>query len=49
MNWKGLRRKRSWLNFKVLSQHFPGGAEENHKKSQSEQAISRLRFEPGTS
>jgi hypothetical protein len=23
MNWKGCGRKRSWPNFKVLSQHLP--------------------------
>jgi hypothetical protein len=28
-------RKRSWPNFKVLSQHSPSGTEENHEKPQS--------------
>jgi hypothetical protein len=35
INWKGFGRKRSWPNFKALSQHFSGGTEENHKKSLS--------------
>jgi hypothetical protein len=28
MNWKGFGRKWSWPNFKVLTQHLPGGTEE---------------------
>jgi hypothetical protein len=28
MNWKGRGRK-SWPNFMVLAQHFPGGTEES--------------------
>jgi hypothetical protein len=35
MNCKGFGRKKSWLNFKALSQNSPGGIEENHKKLQS--------------
>jgi hypothetical protein len=35
INWKGFGRKRTWPNFKVLSQHSPGGTKENHKKPQS--------------
>jgi hypothetical protein len=31
-NWKGFERKLSWLNLKKLSQHSPGGIEENHEK-----------------
>jgi hypothetical protein len=31
MNWRGCRRKWSWSNFNELSQHFPGGTEENHE------------------
>jgi hypothetical protein len=31
MNWKGFGRKRSLLNFRVLSQPLPVGTEENHK------------------
>jgi hypothetical protein len=31
MNWECLGRKRAWPNFKVLSQHSPRGAEENHE------------------
>jgi hypothetical protein len=33
MNWKGFGMKRSWLNFKVLSRHAPGGTEETHGKN----------------
>jgi hypothetical protein len=33
MTWKGYWRKCSSLNFKVLSRHSPGAAEENHKIS----------------
>jgi hypothetical protein len=29
MNWKGYGMKQIWANFKVLSQHLPGGTEEN--------------------
>jgi hypothetical protein len=35
VNWKGFGRKRSWPNFKILSQHLPGGTEENYEKPQS--------------
>jgi hypothetical protein len=31
MNWKGLGSKRSWPNFKVLSQYYSLGTEENHE------------------
>jgi hypothetical protein len=31
MNWKGCGRRQSWPNFKLLSQHLPGGTEDNHK------------------
>jgi hypothetical protein len=34
---------------RVLSQHSPGGIEENHGKPQSEELISRPRFELGIS
>jgi hypothetical protein len=47
MNWKGSGRKRSWPNFKVLSQHFPADTEENHEKHQS--GSPGPRFEPETS
>jgi hypothetical protein len=30
-NWKGGGRKLSWTNFKVVSQHFPAGTDENHE------------------
>jgi hypothetical protein len=33
MNWKGCGRRRSWPNFKVLSQYLPGGTEKNHEKT----------------
>jgi hypothetical protein len=36
-------------HFQVLSWYSPGGNEENHKKPQSEQPVSRPRFEPITS
>jgi hypothetical protein len=29
MTWKGLRRKRSWPSYKILSRNWPGGTEEN--------------------
>jgi hypothetical protein len=29
INWNEYGRKRSWRNFNVLFQHFPGGTEEN--------------------
>jgi hypothetical protein len=35
MTWKGVGRKQSLLNFKVLSQHSPVGTEEKHEKPQS--------------
>jgi hypothetical protein len=35
MIWKGLGRKGSWLNFKVLSQYLLGGTEKNHEKQDS--------------
>jgi hypothetical protein len=31
---KGLGRKRSWPNFKVLPRNVSGGTEENHEKPQ---------------
>jgi hypothetical protein len=33
--WKGGGGKKSWPNFKVLSQHLSGGTEEMHKEPQS--------------
>jgi hypothetical protein len=33
MNWKEGGKKRSYPNFKVLSQQFPGGINENYKKN----------------
>jgi hypothetical protein len=33
MDWKGLGRKRSWPNFKVLYRYSLGGTEENHEKT----------------
>jgi hypothetical protein len=35
MNWEGFGRKQSSPNFKVISQHPPGGTEENNEKPQS--------------
>jgi hypothetical protein len=32
MNLKGFGRKQSWLHFKVLSQHLPGGTEGKPQK-----------------
>jgi hypothetical protein len=32
MSWKRYGRKRSWPNFKVQTQHFYGGSEENPQK-----------------
>jgi hypothetical protein len=32
---KGVGRKQLWPDFKVLSQHSPGGTEEIHEKPQS--------------
>jgi hypothetical protein len=37
MNWKGCGRKQSWLNFKVLSRHLPGGTE-NYGNCQDSQS-----------
>jgi hypothetical protein len=31
MNWKGCGMKWLWHNFKVLSQHLPGGTEKTTK------------------
>jgi len=42
-------RKRSWLDFKILTRHSPGRAEENHKNPQSAYPVSDPRFEPATS
>jgi hypothetical protein len=40
VNVDELRRKQSWPNFKALSQHLPGGTEENHKNlSQDSQSL----------
>jgi hypothetical protein len=32
MNRRGVGRKLSWLNFKVLSRYLPGRTEENQEK-----------------
>jgi hypothetical protein len=40
-NWKGLGRKRSWPNLKVLSRHSRGGTEKNHKN------LSLVSWSPG--
>jgi hypothetical protein len=42
MNWRGFERKGSWLNFKVLSRHSPGGTEEIYENlSQDNQSLGR--------
>jgi hypothetical protein len=40
-NWKGFGRKRSWPNFKVLSQNLPGRTAGNHEKPQDSQSPGR--------
>jgi hypothetical protein len=47
MNWKRFGRKRLWSNFKVLSQHLPGGTEANHENFNQESLSPVPRFEPG--
>jgi hypothetical protein len=47
MNWKGVGRKRSWPNFKVLSRHSPRGTEKNQEKLWI--VVSEPRFEIGAS
>jgi hypothetical protein len=43
MNWKRFGMKRSWFNFKVLSQHLPGETEENHgNRNQESQYLGRV-------
>jgi hypothetical protein len=46
MNWKNL--KRSSIGIIEISQHLPGGTEENHEKRQSTYYVSRPIFEPIT-
>jgi hypothetical protein len=48
LNWKGCGRKRSWYNFKMLSQHTLGWTEENHETPHSGQPASEPGYEPGT-
>jgi hypothetical protein len=36
MNWEGFGRKRSLLNFEVISRHSPGGTEETRQTPQSD-------------
>jgi hypothetical protein len=36
------------LPLKILSRHLPGGTEKKHKKPQSGEPLSGLRFEPDT-
>jgi hypothetical protein len=38
MNWKGFGKKKSWPNFKVMSQHSLGGTVENHIETQVSQS-----------
>jgi hypothetical protein len=46
VDWIG--RKQPWPNFKVLSQHLPGGAEKNHENvNQHSQSLGQdLNLEP---
>jgi hypothetical protein len=48
MNWKGCGRKRSWYNFKLLSQHLPGRAEKNHEtlRQDSRSPVRGLKLRP---
>jgi hypothetical protein len=32
MNWKGVGKKRSWINFKVVSKDLPGRTEKKLRK-----------------
>jgi hypothetical protein len=45
MNWKGYRRKQTWLN---SMREFSGGTEENYEEHQSGKLFSGPRFEPKT-
>jgi hypothetical protein len=47
-NWKWFGRNQSLPNFKVLSQHSPGGNKENHNKPPSGMSVFGPRFEFGT-
>jgi hypothetical protein len=49
VNWKGCGRKRSWLDYKVLSRHLPGETEENDENLLSGYPVSGPIFELGTS
>jgi hypothetical protein len=40
MKWKECGKKRSYPNFKVLSQHLPGEIDENYKKKLSQDSLS---------
>jgi hypothetical protein len=46
INLKGCGRKCLWPNFKRLSQHLPGGSDENYEKPQDSQSGSR--YDPRT-
>jgi hypothetical protein len=41
MNWKGFGKKKSWPNFKVMSQHSLGGTVKNHEETQVSQSPGR--------
>jgi hypothetical protein len=46
---KEIRESEKSFLLQVLSQHLPGGSEENHEKPQSAYSVSGSRFESGTS
>jgi hypothetical protein len=47
MIWKGDERKRSWPNFKVLSQKLPGGTEETYEIFSQDCRSARRHLKPG--
>jgi hypothetical protein len=49
MNWEGYGRKQSWINFKVLSRHSPGGTEESHENFSQDSRFPNRDLKPGTS
>jgi hypothetical protein len=47
MSSKGLGRKRSWPNFKVLPRHLPGGTEGSYENPKPGKPVSGLDLNPG--
>jgi hypothetical protein len=47
MNWEGCARKWSWLNFKLLTRHLPGGTIENHKNLSQNRRFPGRDYNPG--